>query len=54
MSFPDREGEGRLVADARVPQVEAARHPCSRLSAHFGSTSPASVCQEPGRGQPCL
>lgn len=27
MSFPDRKGEVRLVDDARVPQVEVARHP---------------------------
>lgn len=54
MGFPGREGEGRQVEDARVPQGAAARHPCSRLSAHFGPTSLANICREPGRGQPCL
>ena len=54
-SSPDRGGAGRRVEDARVPgQVEAACHLCSRLFAHFGPTSLAGVCQEPGRGQPCL
>lgn len=54
MGFPGREGEGRLVEDARVPQGAAAHHPWSRLSARFGSTSLANICQEPGRGQPFL